>query len=94
MSDTLLYAQFKKFDEGREHQIYLIRDLFGQLSLVQYHGGQRKIRVFDDLNEAWRETQRAAKVRLKNHYTLIAWKSSTMPIPDFISAELKDGVLM
>lgn len=89
MSDTLLFAQFKDFNAGREYQIYLIRDLLGQLSLVHYTGVKRKIKLFDDLNEAWREAQRACKVRLKNHYDLVTWESVGMPTPEFVATALE-----
>jgi len=91
MSDTLVFAQFKNFELGKEYQLYLIRDLLGQLSLVHFHGAQRKIKLFDDLNEAWREAQRASKVRLKNHYQLVVWQAHGMPTPEFIEEALMES---
>jgi len=88
MSDTLVFAQFKNFDIGKEYQLYLIRDLLGQLSLVHYYGSHRKIKLFADLNEAWREAQRACKVRLKNHYHLVVWQTHALPTPEFIEQAL------
>lgn len=85
MNDTLLFAQFKDFETGKEYQLFLLRDLFGQLSLVRYSGSQRNIKLFEDLNSAWREAQSYGKRQLNKELQLVKWESRGLPTPEFVT---------